>query len=309
MLETASTLSTPAGGSKRRPGVSLARVIGRVMTRDPGALIGATFIAALFLIALFAPVIAPFDPTAQSIVNAFAPPSWTHWFGTDEYGRDLLSRVIYGTRPALAVGLLSVVLAVAIGVPLGMIAGLRGGYVDLAVVGLVDIMMSFPSLLLALMIVTLVGSGVPVLVLAIGIANVPIFIRLARSSTLLVRELDFVSASRTFGAGNVWVMGHHVMPNIIGPIVVMGTLNIAGAIRDEAALSFLGLGVQPPQASWGNLIREGVNGILTAPWIVLISGFVLALAVLAFNMIGDSIRDILDPRDVTRTTTSSVRTK
>lgn len=309
MPEAASIPSTSLGGDQRRSGISLGRVIGHILIRDPGALIGGALIVALCLIALFAPLIAPFDPTQQSIVNAFAPPSWTHWFGTDEYGRDLLSRVIYGTRPALAVGLLSVVLAVAVGVPLGMIAGLRGGYVDLAVVGLVDIMMSFPSLLLALMIVTLVGSGVPVLVLAIGIANVPIFIRLARSSTLLVRELDFVAASRTFGARDVWVMRHHVMPNIIGPIIVMGTLNIAGAIRDEAALSFLGLGVQPPQASWGNLIREGVNGILTAPWMVLICGFVLALAVLAFNMIGDSIRDILDPRDVTRTTTSSLRAK
>src|SRR5690606_33187947 len=186
---------------------------------------------------------------------------------------------------------------------------LRGGHVDLVIVGLVDIMMSFPSLLLALMIVTLVGSGVPVLVLAIGIANVPIFIRLARSSTLLVRELDFVAASRTFGGRDLWGMWHHVMPNIIGPIVVMGTLNIAGAIRAEAALSFLGLGVQPPPATWGNLIREGGDGILTAPWMVLISGFVLALAVLAFTMVGDSIRDILDPRDVTRTTTTAVRTK
>src|SRR5690606_20519935 len=202
MAEPVTTTLSASGHD--RAGVSMLRVIGRVMLQDPGALIGALFIVALFLLAVFAPLIAPYDPTAQSIVNAYATPSWDHWFGTDEYGRDLLSRVIYGTRPALAVGLLSVLLAVAIGVPLGMIAGLRGGYVDLAVVGLVDIMMSFPSLLLALMIVTLVGSGVPVLVLAIGIANVPIFIRLARSSTLLVRELDFVAASRTFGGRDLW---------------------------------------------------------------------------------------------------------
>lgn len=302
-------LAGMAEKAQGRTEASRFRKTGELVLRDPGALIGAVIIVALLIVALFAPLIAPYDPTTQKIVNAFAPPSLEHWFGTDEYGRDLLSRVIYGTRPALMVGLLSVLISMAVGVPLGMIAGLRGGYVDLAIVALVDVMMSFPSLLLALMIVTLVGSGVPVLVLAIGLAHVPIFIRLARSSTLLVRELDYVAASRTFGAPKAWIMSRHVLPNIVGPIIVMATLGIAGAIRDEAALSFLGLGVQPPQPSWGNLIREGVDSILTAPSIVLISGFVLALAVLAFNMIGDSIRDVLDPRDVTGSTTGTARPK
>jgi len=179
-----------------------------------------------------------------------------------------------------------------------LVAGLKGGWVDLAVSALVDIMMSFPSLLLALMIVTLAGSGLHMLVIAIGIAHVPLFIRLARGSTKQLRELDYVTASRTFGGHDSWIIVQHILPNVIGPLIVMATLGVAGAIRDEAALSFLGLGIQPPQPSWGNIIRDGVSAILSAPWMALIAGFVLALTVLAFNMIGDSVRDALDPRDI-----------
>jgi ABC-type dipeptide/oligopeptide/nickel transport system permease subunit len=264
---------------------------------DRGALSGLIIIGLVLLVAVFAPWIAD-DPTAQSIVNALKPPSAEFWFGTDEFGRDIVSRVIYGARPALLVGVLSVLVSVAIGVPLGMTAGLRGGWMDTGVSGAVDIMLSFPPLLLALMVVTLVGSSTLVLVMAIGIAHVPIFVRLARSSTLLIRELDYVAASRSFGGREVHVLTQHIFPNIVGPIIVMGTLSIAGAIREEAALSFLGLGVQPPNPSWGNLIRDGVATILEAPWLALIPGVCLTISVLAFNILGDSVRDMLDPRDL-----------
>lgn len=276
-----------------------------VLLRDPGTRVGAAILAMVVCMAVLAPWLAPYDPTEQDILAKFQPPSAAHWFGTDEYGRDLLSRVIYGARPALVVGILSVAVSVAIGAPLGMIAGLRGGRVDLAVSALVDVMMSFPSLLLALMIVTLAGAGLHILVVAIGIAHVPIFIRVARSSTIQLRELDFIAASRTFGAGDRWVIVQHVLPNVTGPLIVMASLGIAGAIRDEAALSFLGLGIQPPAPSWGNIIRDGVNAILAAPWMPIISGVALALAVMAFNMIGDAIRDVLDPRDVAAAATGS----
>jgi peptide/nickel transport system permease protein len=274
-----------------------------VLFRDVGTRIGACILVVVALAALLAPWVATHDPTVQAISQSFRPPSTAHWFGTDEYGRDLFSRVVWGARPALIVGILSVLVSTIVGVPLGMVAGLKGGRVDLAVSAIVDVMMSFPSLLLALMIVTLVGSGLHVLVIAIGIAHVPLFIRLARSSTMQLRELDYVAASRTFGGRDSWIIGQHILPNVVGPLIVMATLSIAAAIRDEAALSFLGLGIQPPAPSWGNIIRDGVSAILAAPWMALISGFALALTVLAFNMIGDSVRDVLDPRDIAAAST------
>ena len=291
--EVPSSAALPTGPVPRRA----ASIRVQMLVTDRGALTGLIILAFVVAIALLAPWIAS-DPADQSIVNAFKPPSAEYWFGTDEFGRDVFSRVVYGARPALLVGVLSVLVSVAIGMPLGMLAGLRGGWIDVGVSGAVDIMLSFPPLLLALMVVTLVGSGVPVLIMAIGIAHVPIFVRLARSSTLLVRELDYVAASRSFGGRDRHVLWRHVLPNIVGPIIVMATLSIAGAIREEAGLSFLGLGVQPPNPSWGNLIRDGVTTILEAPWLALIPGLCLTVSVLAFNMLGDSVRDLLDPRDI-----------
>jgi len=269
-----------------------------LLLRDKTALFGIFFIAVFVLIAVAAPVLAPFPPTEQSIVNALRPPNEVYWLGTDEFGRDILSRVIYGTRPALLVGILSVAVSMAIGVPLGMLSGFRMGWVDRAVSATVDIMLSFPPLLFALMIVTLLGSGVYIVILAIGIAHVPIFIRLARSATMVVKQLDFISASRTFGASDLHILARHVLPNIIGPIIIMGTLSIAGAIREEASLSFLGLGIQPPAPSWGNIIRDGIADILEARWMAIVPGIFLTVSVLAFNMVGDSLRDMLDPRDL-----------
>jgi peptide/nickel transport system permease protein len=300
MPDTTHTKTAPLI-AKQNTGRARARI--SVLFQDVGTKIGAIILLIVALCAIFAPWIAPYDPTAQAITESFKPPTWTHWFGTDEYGRDILSRVIWGARPALIVGILSVLVSMFIGIPLGMVAGLKGGRADLAVSALVDIMMSFPSLLLSLMIVTLVGPGLSVLVFAIGIAHVPLFIRLARSSTIQLRELDYVAACRTFGGRDRWIISQHILPNIIGPLIVMATLCVAGAIRDEAALSFLGLGIQPPQPSWGNIIREGVSAILAAPWMALMSGFALALTVLAVNMIGDSIRDVLDPRDIAAAST------
>jgi peptide/nickel transport system permease protein len=300
---SAAPLSSPLGSSAQGAAVlsiaprNAALVRLRMLVSDRGALTGLIIIGLIVLIALLAPLLAN-DPTEQSIINALKPPSAEYWFGTDEFGRDIFSRVIYGARPALVVGLLSVLVSVAIGVPLGMVAGLRGGWIDTGISGAVDIMLSFPPLLLALMVVTLVGSGIEVLTLAIGIAHVPIFVRLARSSTMLIRELDYVAASRSFGGRDLHILLRHVLPNILGPIIVMATLSIAGAIREEAALSFLGLGVQPPNPSWGNLIRDGVTTILEAPWLALIPGLCLTVTVLAFNILGDSVRDLLDPRDL-----------
>jgi peptide/nickel transport system permease protein len=271
----------------------------RMLLADRGAGIGLAFIAALIMTAALAPLIAPFAPTAQDVMSSLQPPSLKHLFGTDDFGRDVFSRIVYGTRPALIIGLCSVLFACCLGTPLGLAAGFLGGWLDTAVSGVVDVLLSFPTLLLAIMVVTLAGSGLPVVVVAIGFAQLPIFVRLARGSALVIRELDYVAASRTFGAGRLRILRRHVLPNALGPLIVMATLGIAGAIREEAGLSFLGLGVQPPSPSWGNLIRDGVNNILDAPWLALAPGLLLTASVLAFNLVGDAVRDILDPRDIT----------
>jgi peptide/nickel transport system permease protein len=285
------TAPAPAQGSRlsRRTGMLL---------RDRGATISVAMIGLLAVVAVIAPILAPFDPTSQDVVAALRPPSWGHLLGTDDFGRDILSRMIYGTRPALEVGLLSVVLAASVGTPLGLLAGYVGGWLDNAISGVVDVLLSFPMLLLAILVVTLAGSGIGTVIVAIGFAQIPIFVRLARGSALVLRELDYVAASRSFGARGFRILRRHILPNAMGPLVVMLTLGIASAIREEAGLSFLGLGVQPPAPSWGNLIRDGVANILDAPWLALFPGLLLTISVLAFNLIGDTVRDILDPRDV-----------
>ena len=281
-----------------KPAPNRLRVLGGVL-RDRGAAASALVIVALVLVGALAPVLAPLDPTFQDVVAALQPPSWAHLLGTDDFGRDVMSRMIYGTRPALEIGLCSVAVAAGIGVPLGLLAGYNDGWLDSVVTAAVDLMLSFPTLLLAILIVTLAGSNIATIVAAIGFAQVPIFIRLARSSALVVRELDYVTASRSFGAGRFRILRRHILPNSIGPTIVMLTLGIASAIREEAGLSFLGLGVQPPNPSWGNLIRDGVSNILDAPWLALFPGLLLTVSVLAFNLIGDALRDVLDPRDIT----------
>jgi ABC-type dipeptide/oligopeptide/nickel transport system permease subunit len=279
----------------------------RLLGGDPGAVAGLLIIVAFLLTGIFAPFIAPYDPLAQDIARGFEISGADHWLGTDEYGRDLLSRIIHGARPALLIGVLSVAVSLGIGVPIGMLAGFSMGAVDRIVGGVVDVMLTLPSLLLALMVVALLGASTGALVIAIGISHVPIFVRLARGSTLVVRSLDYVSQSRTFGAGVPHILFRHILPNISGPLIIVATLSIAGAIREEASLSFLGLGVQPPYPSWGNLIRDGVANVLEAPHLAVLPGVALTLAVLAFNLVGDSLRDMLDPRDLSSSAASRGR--
>jgi ABC-type dipeptide/oligopeptide/nickel transport system permease subunit len=269
-----------------------------ILKQDKTALTGFFIIIGLLVVAIAAPWIAPYNFSEQHIVHSFKGPGAKFWLGTDEFGRDILSRMIWGTRPALLVGVLSVLVSIGLGVPIGMIAGFKLGWVDRAVSWFVDIMLSFPSLLLGLTIVTLLGPGVYKVVFAIGFSHVPQYIRLARGPTMSIRTLDFITASRALGAGDLRLIFSHILPNIVGPIIIMGTLSIAGAIRMEASLSFLGLGVQPPTPSWGNMIREGVNNILQSPWMALFPGLILTFTVLAFNMIGDSLRDMFDPRTI-----------
>jgi peptide/nickel transport system permease protein len=281
----------------------MARSSWRVLKRDRTALAGFFFILGILVVAVFARQLSPYDYSEQHIVEAFKGPGTPYLLGTDEFGRDLLSRIIWGTRPALLVGVFSVVVAMSVGIPIGLLAGYKLGRLDRAVCWGVDVMLSFPSLLLGLMVVTLLGTGIDKLVFAIGFSHIPHYIRLTRGPTLSMRNRDFVLASRALGGSDWRIAFAHVLPNVIGPIIIMGTLSIAAAIRMEASLSFLGLGIQPPSASWGNMIREGVTNILQTPWLAVFPGLAITLSVLAFNMVGDSLRDMFDPRmKITRKT-------
>ena len=260
--------------------------------------IGALMAAAMIVVAAAAPLIAPLSPSAQFADAVLKGPGAIerHALGTDEFGRDILSRIIWGARISLQVGLASVVFAFVLGVPLGIYAGYRGAWAEVAVMRATDMLMAFPTLLLALIIVTALGGTLMNEILAIGVALTPNFVRLARSLTLSIREQDYIMAARAIGTGQLRVMVRHVFPNALYALVVVATLYIATAIRTEAGLSFLGLGIPPPTPSWGNILSEGRQYIKCCPWITTFSGLAIMLAVLAFNLVGDALRDLLDPR-------------
>ncbi len=249
----------------------------------------------LILLAILSPLIVPHDPLDQSFLSAGQGPSAEYWFGTDSFGRDVFSRVLTGGRVSLSIGICAPLLAAATGVWVGMIAGYFGGWTDRALSRTSDLLMSFPSLLLGVMIAAALGPSFQSAVIAIAVALFPRFVRLARSATQVVRREPFIDASIAAGRGPLAIMLRHILPNIAGPLVVALSLWIATAIRLEAALSFLGLGAQPPTASWGNMIRDGMSDLIGDPWPAAFAGGAITLAVLAFNMVGDALRDLLDP--------------
>jgi len=260
--------------------------------------IGLALAVLMIVVAAAAPLIAPLSPSAQFSDSVLKGPGVIdrHLLGTDEFGRDVLSRIIWGARVSLEVGLASVIFAFALGVPLGIVAGVRGGRVETAIMRGADMLMAFPTLLLALIIVTALGGTLANEILAIGVALTPNFLRLARSLALTIREQDYILAARAIGSGQLRVMARHVFPNTLYALVIVATLYIATAIRTEASLSFLGLGIPPPTPSWGNILSEGRQYIKCCPWITTFSGLAIMVAVLAFNLVGDALRDLLDPR-------------
>jgi len=263
--------------------------------RNKSAMVAFTVVAIIVLVAVFAPVLAPYDPAVQDYSYRLKPPSAAHWLGTDNYGRDTLSRLFYGARVSLLVGVTSVFLATIVGVPLGIATGYYGGKVDAVAMRVIDSLMAFPSLILALMILAALGSGLVNVIVAIAVAFVPRFARLARAPTLAIKEREFVEAAKAQGMGDFRIIFVHIMPNVMAPVIVLGTLYLATAIRQEANLSFLGLGVQPPTATWGNMIRDGLSVLRDAPSLAVMSGIAIVLIVLAFNILGDGIRDAFDP--------------
>lgn len=254
------------------------------------------FLALLVVIAVLAPLIAPYDPLDMAPAVRFEGPSLAHLFGTDEFGRDVLSRLIFGARISLEVGIISVGISLVLGALLGLVAGYWGGVVDMLLGRLMDILFAFPAILLAIALMAVLGSDIRNVMLAIGIVNVPIFMRVARASTLTVSTTQYVDAARASGASDVRVLAKHILPNIMAPLIIQTTLAFAWAIIAEAALSFLGLGTQPPTPSWGIMLSKGREFMEQSASAVVFSGAAISLTVLALNILGDGLRDVLDPR-------------
>jgi len=268
----------------------------RRFRRNRGALLGGALVLLLVVAAIFAPVLADRPPAQQDLRARLQPPSATHVFGTDEFGRSLYSRVLHGARVSLLTGLIPVVLALLTGSLLGLSAGYFGGRVDALIMRVMDVLLAFPSLLLALAVVGTLGPGLVNAVIAIAIVDIPQYARLVRSVVLGTREEEFVQAARALGAGHARLMLRHVFPSAIGPIVVQATLGIGFAILAIAGLSFLGLGVQPPTADWGEMLARGRRFLPDATWLMIFPGLAVSITVLAFNLLGDGLRDALDPR-------------
>jgi len=264
----------------------------RRLFRRKGAVVGLVVIATFIVLALFAPLIAPYDPLATSWTLVRKPPSALHWFGTDDLGRDILSRVIYGARASLMAGAISV----GIGVPFGLLSGYRGGFIDALISRITDAMLACPFLILAIALAAFLGPSLDNAMIAIGITTTPIFVRLTRGQTMSVKVEDYVEAARAIGNPRWRIALFHILPNIMPALLVQATLSIAAAVIAEAALSFLGLGQQPPAPSWGSMLNAAQRFLTNAPWMALWPGLGIFLVVLSFNLVGDGLRDALDPR-------------
>jgi peptide/nickel transport system permease protein len=268
----------------------------RRLVRRRGAMIALGVVVFFVLLALLAPGVAPYDPLATSWSAVRKAPSAAHWFGTDEIGRDVLSRVIWGTRASLLAGVVSVSIALALGIPIGLTAGYVGGWVDALISRMTDAMLACPFLILAIALAAFLGPSLTNAMLAIGITATPVFVRLTRAQVLQVKVEDYVEAARAVGNSHLRIALRHILPNIVPPLIVQTTLAIAAAVIAEAALSFLGLGQQPPAPSWGSMLNTAKNYIDNAPWMAIWPGVSIFLLVLSFNLLGDGLRDAFDPR-------------
>ena len=268
----------------------------RKFSANRGALLGAALILTFVLAALLAPWLAPFDPLKTSFLAVRKAPSALNWLGTDELGRDLLSRLLWGARSSLLAGVVSVAIALLVGVPLGLVAGYFGGWLDALVSRLVEALLSCPFLVLAIALGAFLGPSLGNAMIAIGLSAMPVFARLTRGQVLAIRHEDYLEGARAIGLPDRWILWRYVLPNILSPLVVQATLTIAAAILAEASLSFLGLGQQPPMPSWGSMLNTAKNFMEQAPWMSIAPGVCIYLTVLGFNLLGDGLRDALDPR-------------
>ncbi len=263
---------------------------------NKGAAAGLAVLILLVLAAVLAPWLAPFDPLEQDIMNRLKPPSHEHWLGADYFGRDTLSRLLYGARVSLAIGAAATLIAMIAGAAIGLFAGWRGGGFDAAAMQLMDMLLAFPSLILGLIVVAMLGPSMPNIIAAIALTSIPTFARVARAPTIVMKRREFVEAGRSLGFSDARLILRHVLPNIFPEILVMGTLWLANAIRTEASLAFIGLGLKPPTPTWGGMIREGFDNILDSAWLAMVPSVAILVVVFALNLLGDGLRDAIDPK-------------
>jgi peptide/nickel transport system permease protein len=276
--------------------MKLLRVIRKRFSRNRLSVIGAVVVLILISVALFAPFIAPYDPTTIDVYNVLSPPGKTHLLGTDDLGRDLFSRIIWGSRVSLKVGFVAVGIAIMIGIIIGSMAGFYGGKVDAVLMRFVDIMLAFPTFFLILAVIAILEPSIFTIMAVIGVTGWMDVARLVRAEFLTLRERDFVDAARAIGVSNTRLIFRHILPNALSPVLVSATFGVAGAILTESGLSFLGLGVQPPDPSWGNILTSGKDNIEVAWWLSLYPGLAILITVLSYNLVGEGLRDALDPR-------------
>ncbi len=264
--------------------------------KNKAAVAGGIIILFYLAVAAFAPWLAPYDPYEINLDNRMQSPSIDHWMGTDDKGRDILSRIIYGSRLSMGVGFASVLFGAVFGIVLGLVAGYYGRWVDSIVMRIIDVMLAFPGILLALAIISALGPSLINVTIAVGVFSVPLFARIVRGSTLEVKKLEYIDAIRSLGARDITIIFIHILPNILSPIIVQGSLRLATAILSAAGLSFLGLGAQPPSPEWGTMLSSGRDFLFSAPYMALFPGLSISILVLGFNIFGDGLRDALDPR-------------
>ena len=279
-----------------KPPQSRSRIVLRRLLRNRGAMLGGTILCLLIAAAFLAPWLSSLDPLEMNPPERWVPPDAQHWFGTDNFGRDIYTRVLHGTRISLPMGLVSIGIALALGLTSGLLAGYYGGRTDALIMRAVDVMLAFPGLLLALAIVATLGPSLLNAMIAVGISAAPTFIRVVRAGVLSARELESVEAARAAGCRDRTIILRHVLPNVAAPIIVLATLGVAGAIITGAALSFLGLGAKPPDPEWGAMLSEARNYLRLAPWTTTFPGLAIVVAALSINLLGDGLRDALDPR-------------
>jgi ABC-type dipeptide/oligopeptide/nickel transport system permease subunit len=268
----------------------------RRFARSKGAVFGLAVFVAIVLMAVFADALAPYDPLAQGVGKPLERPSWAHWAGTDSFGRDMASRIIHGSRIALEVGILAVLLAMVVGVTLGLVAGYYGGWLDIVIMRVMDALFAFPIIILAIAMMAIIGFGVINVIIAVAVGFIAPFARVTRGDVLAVKEEPYIEAARLAGIGSLPIIVRHVLPNVAAPIIVQAALRVSGAIITESGLSFLGLGPPPPTPVWGSMIAEGRNFVVMAPHISTMPGLALMLAVIGLNLFGDGLRDTLDPK-------------
>jgi peptide/nickel transport system permease protein len=294
------TSTTPtelaAAAGLEPPPRSFAVDVWRRFRRTPASIVGAAVVAAILLVAVFAGVIAPADPLAQNLALGAHGPSPAHWFGTDKLGRDVFSRIVYGARISISIGFVAVGLAITVGTFVGLIAGYAGKRTEAVLMSAMDLMLAFPSIILAIGITTILGPSITNLMIAVGIVYVPQYARLARSSVLAVKENEYIEAARAIGVPTPIILARHVLPNILAPLLVQATLGVATAELEAAGLSYLGLGARPPTPEWGAMLNDARDYWASAPWALIFPGLSITTLVLGFNLLGDGLRDALDPK-------------